>query len=200
MCAPEWQREPDRVGVLLDRGLGDLLGGLVQAGVDDLEPGVAQRPRDDLGAPVVPVEPGLGDDHTLFVRHRAESIERQVALRCAAGRDPPVRAPEVHYAKTPQGVHIAYQVVGDGPLDLLFAPGYASNLQWQWELPSYARFLERLASFARLIVVDRRGAGLSDRFSPRTLPRSRTSPTTSRSCWTRWARSEPRCSARRTGA
>jgi class 3 adenylate cyclase len=81
-----------------------------------------------------------------------------------------VRAPDVHYAKTPQGVHIAYQVVGDGPLDLLFVPGYASNLQWQWELPSYARFLERLASFARLIIVDRRGAGLSDRFSPEDLP------------------------------
>ncbi len=81
-----------------------------------------------------------------------------------------MRAPEVHYARTRQGVHIAYQVVGDGPLDLLFVPGYASNLQWQWELPSYARFLERLASFARLIIVDRRGAGLSDRFSPQDLP------------------------------
>ena len=81
-----------------------------------------------------------------------------------------MRAPDVHYAKTPQGVHIAYQVVGDGPIDLLFVPGYASNLQWQWELPSYARFLERLASFSRLIIVDRRGAGLSDRFSPEDLP------------------------------
>ena len=81
-----------------------------------------------------------------------------------------MRAPDVHYAKTPQGVHIADQVVGDGPIDLLFVPGYASNLQWQWELPSYARFLERLASFSRLIVVDRRGAGLSDRFSPEDLP------------------------------
>jgi class 3 adenylate cyclase len=81
-----------------------------------------------------------------------------------------VRAPDVRYAKTPQGVHIAYQVVGDGPIDLLFVPGYASNLQWQWELPSYARFLDRLPSFARLIVVDRRGAGLSDRFSPEDLP------------------------------
>ncbi len=81
-----------------------------------------------------------------------------------------MRSPDVHYAKTPQGVHIAYQVVGDGPIDMLFVPGYASNLQWQWELPSYARFLERLASFSRLIIVDRRGAGLSDRFSPEDLP------------------------------
>ena len=81
-----------------------------------------------------------------------------------------MRVPKVRYARTTEGVHIAYQVVGEGPIDLLFVPGYASNLQWQWELPSYARFLERLASFSRLICVDRRGAGLSDRFSPRDLP------------------------------
>jgi class 3 adenylate cyclase/alpha-beta hydrolase superfamily lysophospholipase len=81
-----------------------------------------------------------------------------------------MRAPEVRYARTAAGVHIAYQVVGDGPRDLVFVPGYAANLQWQWELPSYARFLERLASFSRLIIVDRRGAGLSDRFSPDDLP------------------------------
>ncbi len=81
-----------------------------------------------------------------------------------------MRAPDVHYAKTPQGVHLAYQIVGEGPIDLVFVPGYAANLQWQWELPSYARFLERLASFSRLIIVDRRGAGLSDRFSPEDLP------------------------------
>ena len=54
-------READQVGVLLDRGLDDLLGRLVQAGVDDLVAGVAQRPGHDLGAAVVPVEAGLGD-------------------------------------------------------------------------------------------------------------------------------------------
>ncbi len=78
--------------------------------------------------------------------------------------------PPIRYAETPGGVHIAYQVVGDAPRDLVFVPGYFSNLRWQWELPSYARFLERLASFARLIVIDRRGTGLSDRFSPDDLP------------------------------
>ena len=61
-----WQRQPDRVGVLLDRGLGDLLGRLVQARVDDLEPGVAQRPGDHLGPAVVPVETGLRDDDPMF--------------------------------------------------------------------------------------------------------------------------------------
>jgi pimeloyl-ACP methyl ester carboxylesterase len=77
---------------------------------------------------------------------------------------------EVRYAKTPGGVHVAYTVVGDGPIDLLYVPGYTTNLLWQWELPTYARFLEQLASFSRLILVDRRGAGLSDRFSPQDLP------------------------------
>ena len=55
-------REPDQVGVLLDRGLHDLLRRLVQARVDHLVPGVAQRAGDDLRAAVVPVEPGLADD------------------------------------------------------------------------------------------------------------------------------------------
>ncbi len=78
--------------------------------------------------------------------------------------------PQVRYARTSGGVHIAYQVVGEGPRDLVFVPGFFSNLQWQWELPSYARFLHRLAAFSRLIIVDRRGTGLSDRFSPDDLP------------------------------
>ncbi len=77
---------------------------------------------------------------------------------------------KTRYAKTSDGVYIAYQVLGDGPMDLLYLPGYTSNLFWQWELPSYARFLEQLASFSRLILVDRRGTGLSDRFSPQDLP------------------------------
>src|SRR3954447_11613275 len=56
--------QPDRVRVLLDGGGHDLLGGLVEPGVDDLDAGVAQRSGDDLGASVMPVQPGLGDDHT----------------------------------------------------------------------------------------------------------------------------------------
>jgi class 3 adenylate cyclase len=78
--------------------------------------------------------------------------------------------PDTRYAKTPDGVHIAYQVVGDGPVDLLFVPGFASNLVWNWQLPSYAHFLRRLSSFCRLIIVDRRGSGTSDRLSPEDLP------------------------------
>ena len=67
-------------------------------------------------------------------------------------------------------VHIAYQVIGDGPLDLVYVPGWVSNVGLNWEEPSYARFLTRLASFARLILFDKRGTGLSDRVPDRELP------------------------------
>ena len=62
-------------------------------------------------------------------------------------------------------VSIAYQVVGDGPLDLVVVPGFVSHLEHAWEDPSYTRFLTQLASFSRLIVFDKRGTGLSDRIS-----------------------------------
>ncbi len=78
--------------------------------------------------------------------------------------------PEVNYATTADGVHIAYQIVGEGPIDLLFVPGFWSNLTWNWQLPAYALFFRRLSSFCRLIIVDRRGSGLSDRLSPHDLP------------------------------
>jgi class 3 adenylate cyclase/pimeloyl-ACP methyl ester carboxylesterase len=60
-------------------------------------------------------------------------------------------------------VHIAYQVVGDGPIDLVYTPGIWSNLEIMWEWPDWARYLDRLASFSRLVVFDMRGIGLSDR-------------------------------------
>src|ERR687887_1682775 len=62
-------------------------------------------------------------------------------------------------------VHIAYQVTGDGPFDLVFVPGYVTHLELQWALPSFAPFLERLSSFCRLIRFDKRGTGMSDRVS-----------------------------------
>jgi class 3 adenylate cyclase/pimeloyl-ACP methyl ester carboxylesterase len=81
-----------------------------------------------------------------------------------------VDVPETRYAKTGDGLSIAYQVVGQGAVDLLFVPGYLSNLELNWELPAYASMLGRLASFSRLIAVDRRGTGLSDRLSRNDLP------------------------------
>ena len=68
---------------------------------------------------------------------------------------------DTKYAKS-GGVHIAYQVIGDGPLDLVFVMGWVSHLDYFWEGPS-AEFLTRLASFSRLILFDKRGTGLSDR-------------------------------------
>jgi len=72
--------------------------------------------------------------------------------------------PETRYAKSGD-VHIAYQVVGDGPLDLVHIPGFVSHLSHAWEEPSLARFYHRLGSFSRLILLDKRGTGLSDRVS-----------------------------------
>src|ERR1700743_1718513 len=61
------------------------------------------------------------------------------------------------------GQSIAFQVHGDGPLDLVLVPGFVSHVELIWEDPTVARFLRRLMSFSRLIVFDRRGQGLSDR-------------------------------------
>jgi class 3 adenylate cyclase len=72
--------------------------------------------------------------------------------------------PETKYAQSGD-ISIAYQVVGNGPFDLLIVPGFVSHLEQAWEEPSYARFLRHLASFARLILFDKRGTGLSDRIS-----------------------------------
>lgn len=63
-------------------------------------------------------------------------------------------------------VNIAYQVVGDGPIDLVLTFGWVSHLAYVWEEPAVARFLDRLASFTRLILYDKRGTGMSDRVHP----------------------------------
>jgi pimeloyl-ACP methyl ester carboxylesterase len=78
--------------------------------------------------------------------------------------------PETRYAKTSDGVHIAYHVVGDGPVDLVVVMGWTSNIEAMWEEPSMARSLARLASFSRLIIFDKRGTGLSDRVPDDRLP------------------------------
>src|SRR4029453_982348 len=65
-------------------------------------------------------------------------------------------------------VAIAYQIVGDGPHDLVFVTGFVSNLAYAWEPPVVRRFYERITSSARMVRLDRRGTGLSDR--PRGVP------------------------------
>ena len=78
--------------------------------------------------------------------------------------------PETNYARTTDGVHIAYQVVGDGPIDLVFVLGWTTNIEAFWGEPDLARFLTRLASAGRLILFDKRGTGLSDRVPEDRLP------------------------------
>ncbi|HUF33494.1 MAG TPA: adenylate/guanylate cyclase domain-containing protein [Acidimicrobiales bacterium] len=76
---------------------------------------------------------------------------------------------ETSYAKS-DGLDIAYQVVGRGPLEVVFVPGFVSNLEVGWEFPEQAAFLSRLASFCRLVLFDKRGTGLSDRVPLDRLP------------------------------
>jgi pimeloyl-ACP methyl ester carboxylesterase len=77
--------------------------------------------------------------------------------------------PDVRYAHNGD-VAIAYQVFGEGPISLVCVPGFISNLYWNWELPEFSRMLTGLGSFARVVILDRRGVGLSDRLYPRDLP------------------------------
>ncbi len=74
--------------------------------------------------------------------------------------------PQTRYARSGD-VHVAYQVSGEGPIDVVWAPGTASHLDLDWDLPAKARFIEGLSSFCRLIRFDKRGTGLSDR--PNTI-------------------------------
>jgi class 3 adenylate cyclase/alpha-beta hydrolase superfamily lysophospholipase len=79
------------------------------------------------------------------------------------------RNPETRYARSGRH-HIAYQIVGDGPLDLVFVPGFVSHVELSWEDPGLTRYFTRLASFARLIIFDKRGTGMSDPVSVDRLP------------------------------
>ena len=67
-------------------------------------------------------------------------------------------------------IAIAYQVFGQGPIDLVCVPGFVSNLYWNWELPEFRRMLTGLGSFAQVAIMDRRGIGVSDRLSLQDLP------------------------------
>jgi class 3 adenylate cyclase len=84
--------------------------------------------------------------------------------------DGPVDRPETRYATTADGVHIAYQVVGDGPPDFLYISPWVSHIEHRWQLPRYERYMRRIASFSRLILFDKRGNGLSDPVSTQLLP------------------------------
>ena len=79
-----------------------------------------------------------------------------------------VSASPIQYAANGD-IHIAYRIVGDGPLDLVIVAGAITNLELLWDLPEYRSLMEKLASFARVILFDKRGMGLSDRVHIGTL-------------------------------
>ncbi|MGH9832295.1 MAG: alpha/beta fold hydrolase [Blastocatellia bacterium] len=105
---------------------------------------------------------------------RRASPEQPRAEPAAADKRPSIDReligiPEVHYARSGE-VNIAYQVVGDAPLDLVFVMGWISHLEYFWSEPSFARFLRRMGTFSRVILFDKRGTGLSDRVPLDQLP------------------------------
>ena len=77
---------------------------------------------------------------------------------------------QTQYVKTADGAHIGYQVFGTGQRDLLFVTNWLQNLDAMWEEPSLARYLDRLATFARVICVDKRGHGISDPVPTTAIP------------------------------
>src|SRR5215203_5947118 len=92
-------------------------------------------------------------------------------LRSSSPASPLLAAavPETHYVENGD-VNIAYQVVGEGDIDIVFVMGWVSHLEYFWKHPLFAAFLNRLASFSRLILFDKRGTGLSDRVPLSQLP------------------------------
>src|SRR6185503_15594520 len=123
------------------------------------------------------------DEETVIVRERTRArivVERAdddeflpgsrvIDVSPAPPALPLPRPPETMYARSGD-VNIAYQVIGDAPLDLVFVMGWVSHMEYFWREPSFARFLLRLASFSRLILFDKRGTGLSDRVPIDQLP------------------------------
>jgi DNA-binding SARP family transcriptional activator/pimeloyl-ACP methyl ester carboxylesterase len=103
------------------------------------------------------IEPGpqLRDLHARILR-QDPALDRPVAIR-------PAHAPKTRYALTPDGVHIAYQLLGQGDLDIVFVPGLMSHLDLLWENADTAGFFQRLATLGRVILFDKRDTGLSDR-------------------------------------
>ncbi len=96
------------------------------------------------------------------------SLELPIAAKTAGPTSGPAVG-DVAYARSGD-TRIAYQVVGDGPIDLVLVHGWVCTFQPGWEYPKLAAFYRRLASMGRLILFDKRGTGLSDRVSPEHLP------------------------------
>lgn len=101
----------------------------------------------------------------LGVEPQAETVELYETIRSGTSQVVPTvtfSPPNTRYTSSGD-IHIAYQVLGQGPVDLIFVGGFVSDLEQTWEEPGLARFFQRLGSFSRLILFDKRGMGLSDR-------------------------------------
>jgi pimeloyl-ACP methyl ester carboxylesterase/class 3 adenylate cyclase len=132
---------------------------------------------DVLKATIAEIRKLLGDSpkapHYIETAHRrgyrfiakTETNAEPAQIVCAS----PSETPRTRYTRSGD-LTLAYQVVGDGPIDLVFVMGWVSHLDYFWTEPSFARFLRRLASFSRLILFDKRGTGLSDRVPIGDLP------------------------------
>jgi DNA-binding SARP family transcriptional activator/pimeloyl-ACP methyl ester carboxylesterase len=110
------------------------------------------------------IEPGplLRDLHARILRQDPD-LDPPAPARDRPVMSVPGDVPTTRYARTPDGVHIAYQVLGQGGRDIVFVPGLMSHLDLLWEEPDTAGFFRRLASLGRLILFDKRDTGLSDR-------------------------------------
>jgi DNA-binding SARP family transcriptional activator/class 3 adenylate cyclase len=116
---------------------------------------------DELG---IEPSPDLRELEARILRH-----DPQLAPGAAPVVPVPAAQPDVHHARSGD-LSIAYQVLGEGPLDLVLVHGWICSFQPGWEYPPIAHFYRRLASLGRLILFDKRGTGLSDRVSPDRLP------------------------------
>jgi pimeloyl-ACP methyl ester carboxylesterase len=80
-----------------------------------------------------------------------------------------MEAPETRYVAAADA-DVAYQIVGEGPLDLLYCYGLGNHIENRWEVPGNAEFLNGMAAFSRLVFFDRRGTGASDAVAPNAMP------------------------------
>ena len=108
-------------------------------------------------------------EHLRVTRAYSSQDDATPIGRGRVGRSFPMHDLETRYAASSDG-HVAYQVIGDGPRDLVFVPNWGSNVEVMWEEPSLAHFLRRLATFSRLLCFDKRGTGVSDPVTLDALP------------------------------
>lgn len=118
--------------------------------------------EDSLTQCIADIRRAIGDDGRRVLRTVSRRGYLLLGPTPPAPRLQPRLAPETRYARSGD-CHIAYQVTGEGPVDLVFAQGYVTHLELEWEDPRPAGFLRALSSFCRLIRFDKRGTGLSDR-------------------------------------